>query len=87
MMIEHVLSYFSQLLYLVILGKCFITKLRMEIKFLTNGTHMAKIRILFNGNRIVQFPMVVPNNTRNKKELRALKILMEDEVFSRLPGE
>ncbi len=55
--------------YPVILGQPFITKLRMESKVLNDGTHMAKIRNV-NGNRIVQFPTVLPGSERNKKELR-----------------
>ncbi|CAM6082166.1 unnamed protein product [Calypogeia fissa] len=56
--------------YSVILGQPFITALRTETKVLDDGTHMAKIRSR-DGLRVVQFPTVLPNHGKNRKELRS----------------
>ncbi|CAM6104668.1 unnamed protein product [Calypogeia fissa] len=56
--------------YPVILGQPFIIELRMETKVLDDGTHMAKIRSR-DGLRVVQFPTVLPNNGRNRMDLRS----------------
>jgi hypothetical protein len=55
--------------YPVILGQPFIIKFKMESKVLNDGTHMAKVRN-FNGSRIVQFPTILPDSEKHRRELR-----------------
>ena len=55
--------------YDLLLGQPFITEMRMETKVLDDGTHIGKVKSR-DGLRIIQFPMVLPGNVRNKQELR-----------------
>lgn len=72
-MIEAVnIFVYEKLPYSLILGQLFITQIRMEIKFLDDGMHVAKVRIC-NGFRIAQFPTMRPGNERNKLELQTLQ--------------
>ncbi|CAM6120884.1 unnamed protein product [Calypogeia fissa] len=55
--------------YLVILEQPFIVELRMKMKVLDDGTHMAKVWSQ-DGLKVVQFLTMLPNHGRNRRDLK-----------------